>query len=156
MEGRLAADRCQSFDEGEIVGLCSELAEYSTKTARQMTSSLIRNDVVAKFGHSRVASATSFWRNIRGLAEVQAKTVSATESTASDMPDLKPYLMDWYRTKAAIALRIPQKSSNGPFSWDSKEAFLFPDELARQGLNELLLLWLDQYCLAEQMRNGGS
>lgn len=147
MEYRLA-NVCEPFDEKIIADLCSQLAEYSTRTARQMTSPAIRDDVVARFGHSRVASAAGYWRNIRDLADVRAKTASAIESTANDMPDMKPYLIEWHQTKAAIALGIPQKSSNGPFGWDSKQEYLFPDELARQGLNELLLLWLDRYGLA--------
>lgn len=148
LEKRLTT-ACESFVEGDVVDLCSELSEYSTRTARQMTSPVIRDDLVARFGYSRVASATGFWRNIRGLTDVRAKVISATADTAPDMPEMKPFLMDWHHTKAAIALEVPRKSSNGPFSCDSREDYLFPDELARQGLNELLLLWLDRYGLAE-------
>lgn len=150
MEDRLKDD-CDPFDERSVVDLCSQLTEYSTRTARQMTSPAIRDDVVARFGHLKVASAAGYWRNIRGLVDVRAKIVSATEHTASDVPDMKPYLVEWHQIKAAIALEIPQKSSNGPFNWDPKEEYLFPDELARQGLNELLLLWLDRYGLAAHM-----
>lgn len=146
LEKRLV-EGCESFLEEHVKDLCSHLAEYSMRTARQMTSPSTRDDVVARFGHSRVASAAGFWRDIRGLVDVQQKAVAATENTATDMPEMKPYLMDWYETKAAISLGTQQKSSDGPFDWDSNVEYLLPDELARQGLNELLLMWLDRYGL---------
>lgn len=150
LEGRLAGDS-QSFVDEDVTALCSQLADYSTRTARQMTRPSIRDEVVARFGHSKVASTIDAWRSIRGRADIQERTVGATESTAGDMPELKPYLLDWHHTKAAITLGIPQISVGGPFEWKEGEEYFFPDELGRQGLNELLLLWLDRYGLVAQM-----
>ena len=116
-----------------------------------MTSPIIRDEVVARFGYAKVASATEAWRKIRNDVDVRDKTVTATERTGADMPGLKPLLLDWHHTKAAIALGVPQMSMGGPFEWQARDEYFFPDELARQGLNELLLLWLDRFGLVAHM-----
>ncbi|KAK4493582.1 hypothetical protein PRZ48_015249 [Zasmidium cellare] len=150
LEQRLKDDS-QPFHDEDVTVLCSQLADYSTRTARQMTSPIIRDEVVARFGHAKVASATEAWRKMRNDVDVRDKTVTATERTAIDMPGLKPLLLDWHHTKAAIALGVPQMSMGGPFEWQARDEYFFPDELARQGLNELLLLWLDRFGLVAHM-----
>lgn len=149
MESHVRSDH--KFEGGDVAALCDQLSDYATRTARQMTSASIRDATVAKFEQAKVAGAISSWRKLRTRVDVRENVVTASMSTVGSMPEMKPYLLDWHRTKASIALGIPQTSSDGPLNWDPSEDYLFPDELARQGLSELLIHWLDQNGMATLM-----
>lgn len=146
MENRLSSE--QVFQEQSVTTLCSRIADYATRTVRQMTSPSIREEVVARFGQASVAGAITSWRKVRHHADVQRRVTAASDKTVVEVPEMKPYLLDWQQTRARMALGIPETSPDGPFHWDAEDEYYFPDELARQGLNELLIWWLARFEVA--------
>lgn len=141
---RSTSDPSDPFLHDEVKSLCSQISQYSTRTTRQMIPITMRDEAVSKFSARTVTDAKDVWKNIREQPGVHQRVVEATDRTAKVMPEMKDYLLDWYQTKARLAIGADGGHDSLRVPLEPSAEYYFPDELVRQGLNELLLLWLDK------------
>lgn len=141
---RSTSDPSDPFLHDEVKSLCSQISQYSTRTTRQMIPITMRDEAVSKFSARTVTDAKDVWKNIREQPGVHQRVVEATDRTAKVMPEMKDYLLDWYQTKARLAVGADGGHDSLRVPLEASAEYYFPDELVRQGLNELLLLWLDK------------
>ena len=144
----LGSDDIFPYDEVEF--LCEKISQYSTETTRQMIHQHSRDEAVSRFSWQEVSNAVETWKDVREQPGVHERVMHATSRTSSDMPELKKYLLDWYQTKAQLAARTNEGYLTTCSVPRGSEDYYFPDELARQGLNEYLLLWLTNMDLVDK------
>jgi len=146
MEATIVGSRnaADEFPLAEAHSLLGTLAEYSKRTTRQMIDISLRDDVREKYGAPAINNASKTWEKIKSVPDFDFELAKAMNVTERKMPEMQPYLLDWCETKAKIERGIPECSSNGPFKWVKHVEYYLPDELARQGLKETLLDWMDR------------
>lgn len=154
VEDRIKGLGGDQFPREDVEALCENLAAYAQGTARQMVSPAIRNEVVAKFGLDQVAKAGNLWLRAELTLDSVARVETATRDTLQAMPSMKRYMIDWHVANAKSTMKSHGallKSSSGL----EEKHCLFPNELARQGQNELLICWLDKMGLLDLLGPAG-
>lgn len=154
MEDRLEGLGGDRFDREDIEALCENLAVYAHRTGRQMIDPAIRNEVVAKFGLARVAKAGNVWLRANLSPDSVARVEAATRDALQVMPSMKSYMIDWQVDNAKSTVEKPGAALKSCRGVGEKNC-LFPDELARQGQNELLICWLDKMGLLDLLGPAG-
>jgi hypothetical protein len=138
------------FPHDEVDFLCEQISQYSTDTTRQMVRPHTRDEAVSKFSWQKVSNAVEIWKDVRKQPDVHERIVHATGRTSSEMPEMKRYLLDWCQTRAQLAVSTDRRYGDTLLVPEDSEDYYFPDELARQGLNECLILWLTEMDLMNE------
>ena len=133
-----------TFVHQETEALCEELSKYSQRTARQMVDPEIRDGLARKYGAKGIAEASKYWQLIRAMPQASSKIAEATRYAEDSMPRMKGYTFDWCQTRARIQRGSIERGTQGLIVWDDKADYLLGDELEAQGLNEILLWWLEE------------
>ncbi|THY83323.1 hypothetical protein D6C95_08493 [Aureobasidium pullulans] len=133
-----------TFVHQETEALCEELSKYSQRTARQMVDPEIRDGLARKYGARGIAEASKYWQLIRAMPQASSKIAEATRYAEDSMPRMKGYTFDWCQTRARIQRGSIERGTQGLIVWDDKADYLLGDELEAQGLNEILLWWLEE------------
>lgn len=113
---------------------------YLKRTARQLIPLDEYSLVMDKFGVESIRSAHKLWAQAQELEEFESRVASVTPSTWMCGSDL---WMDLLETQLAVQAGKTLESQRGRFRWTKERPFCMGDELLRQGLPEIFLLWLD-------------
>ncbi|KAH0397297.1 hypothetical protein KCU89_g8424, partial [Aureobasidium melanogenum] len=138
-----------TFIHQETENLCEELSKYAKRTARQMVDPEIRDDLARKYGAHGIAKASNYWQTVRSVPQAKVMIADATKFAEDNMPRMKNYTLDWCQTRARIQRGSRERGTNGLIVWDEKVDYFLGDELEAQGLNEILLYWMEKTGLME-------
>ncbi|KAG9966685.1 hypothetical protein KCU61_g67, partial [Aureobasidium melanogenum] len=138
-----------TFVHQKTENLCEELSKYAKRTARQMVDPEIRDDLARKYGAHGIAKASDYWQKVRNMPRGRVMIAEATKFAEDNMPRMKNYTLDWCQTRARIQRGARERGTNGLIVWDEKVDYFLGDELEAQGLNEILLYWMDRTGLME-------
>lgn len=138
-----------TFVHQKAENLCEELSRYAKRTARQMVDPEIRDELARKYGAHGIARASDYWQAVRKMPQARVIIANATKYAEDKMPRMKNYTLDWCQTRARIQRGARERGTNGLIVWDEKTDYLLGDELEAQGLNEILLHWMEETGLME-------
>jgi hypothetical protein len=138
-----------TFIHQETENLCEELSRYAKRTARQMVDPEIRDDLARKYEAHGIAKASNYWQTVRSVPQAKVMIADATKFAEDNMPRMKNYTLDWCQTRARIQRGSRERGTNGLIVWDEKVDYFLGDELEAQGLNEILLYWMEKTGLME-------
>lgn len=139
----------ETFVHQDTEALCEELARYSQRTARQMVDPSIRDALALKFGADGIANAGKYWQQVRAKPQARSSIAAATRYAKDEMPRMKGYALDWCQTRARLQTGSIERGVKGTIEWDEETGYLLGDELEFQGLNEILLFWMETTKLME-------
>ncbi|KAH0345228.1 hypothetical protein KCU81_g4531, partial [Aureobasidium melanogenum] len=133
-----------TFVHQKTESLCEELSRYAKRTARQMVDPEIRDELARKYGAHGIAKASDYWQMVRRSTRARVMIADATKFAEDSMPRMKNYTLDWCQTRARIMRGARERGTNGLIIWDEKVDYFLGDELEAQGLNEILLYWMEK------------
>lgn len=137
---RKAADLDEPLDVVAVQQVIESQIQYLKRTSRQLVPFDVQNEVLQKFGASTVQKAAALWEQAQGLDSFEERVTSITQHNW--MPE-SPLWADLAETQTNIKAGRMLEGQKGRYQWDNARQFCMGDELIRQGLPELFLLWFD-------------
>jgi hypothetical protein len=136
-----------AFPLNEIYHFTDQQMSYLKRTIRQMVDLTLCADVRRRFDAREINSVGEVWARVRTHPRFKVLLPAVMKQTMA-WESAVPYFNDWQETKYMIQCGHASSvlSQQGNFSWCQNEFddYLFGDELLRQGLKEVLLVWLDR------------
>ncbi|KAI5236051.1 hypothetical protein E4T43_08866 [Aureobasidium subglaciale] len=139
------------FVHQETEALCDEISRYSKRTARQMVDPEIRDGLARKYGAKGISEASKYWHKVRATHRESSLIADATKYAEENMPRMKGYTLDWCQTRGRIQRGSRERGTQGLIVWDEQTDYLLGDELESQGLNEILLYWMEETGLMDAL-----
>ncbi|KAK3079241.1 hypothetical protein LTS18_005378, partial [Coniosporium uncinatum] len=136
-------------DIAEISDFADHQIAYLTRTVRQLVPEEDEVAVLQKFGLQTVFNATGVWEKIQQVVPVVAHM---TSYSGRDWKPDSPLWADLRQTLEDVKAGRTLEGQKGRFTWTLSRAYNMGDELLRQGLAELFLLWLDHVGLWSMYR----
>jgi len=138
LEASLA--KSPTCDVSEIHRFAQSQIGYLKRTARQLIPLDEYDWVVSEFGTRSIRNARKLWAKAEMLEGFAQHVESVTPGCWR--PE-SPLWADLAETQMAIKAGQVLESQTGRFKWTKERPFCMGDELLRQGLPEVFLLWLD-------------
>ncbi|RFU31897.1 hypothetical protein B7463_g4419, partial [Scytalidium lignicola] len=128
------------LDIADVYGVVEHQIQYLKRTSYQLIPYDIHAAVMRKFGRSTIYNAPTIWAKAQELPTFEECVASI------DKDKWMPRSLLWVdlaETRMNIRAGKILEAQKGRYKWDKMRQFTMGDELLRQGLPELFLLWLE-------------
>lgn len=140
LQRQIAQSQNMPLDVAKINNFVDNQVSYLKRTARQLIPYDEYEAIFRKFGKGSVLNAHRLWDKAESLPNFAEKIAAIDQMNW--MPE-SPLWTDLAETQVAVRAGKVLQAQTGRYKWEKTRPFSMGDELLRQGLPEIFLLWLD-------------